>query len=147
MAIKNVASFSKNCFVKSRDLKIGTYKLRTSFRPTRARALGYKNVPYYLLVISSIRKGGIEARIPSRGRTPSKIYSKFSRNISLQRILEGRTKRRFLNLTLVGSYPIYQNGKRRWYEFLFRDYDWKPLDIKKDRSEGEANEGSGESIT
>lgn len=131
MAIKT--NFLKKYLkIETKDLKLGTYKVDSSLKPFKCRAYGYKNKPYQILVVSSIKRGGIEAKIPARGRTPSKIYKNYSRNISLQRILQNRVARRYLNLELVRSYLLHKNGKRAWYEHYFVDPHLKMiLDLRK----------------
>ena len=121
MVFKFCALLKRKNLLKRSDLGKGTYTVSSSLRPYKARIYGYKSVPGNILVVSSIKKGGIEAKIPARGRTPSKIYSKYSRNISLARILKKRVQKRYTNMVCKGQYPVFEDGKRVWFEFFFQD--------------------------
>lgn len=122
MTIRNVAILSKYIKIKKQDIKSQKiYRTNKPLSIPKARKYGYKDTPEYISVIGSYKKGGIEPKIPSRGRTPSGIYSKYSRNISLDRILEKKVSKKYQNLKIVGYYWIYEDGKRKWYEFILKD--------------------------
>ena len=89
--------------------------------PFKSRMLGYKAGPAYFCVIGSIKKGGIEPQVPARGRTPSNIYKRFSRNISKKQILAQRIRKLYKPCKVLGGYFLCETGSRKWFEYVLKD--------------------------
>jgi len=91
-------------------------------RPDRAHALGYKAKQGYVVVRVRVRKGGLSKIPPKLGRRQKRTgISKIKRQLSMQDIAEGRAKRKYPNLRVLGSYYVGEDGKYIWYEVVLRD--------------------------
>lgn len=101
-------------------------------RLDRARSLGYKAKQGYVLARVRIKRGGRKRPHPSRGRKPSKAgISKFTPSKSLQWIAEEKAARKFINLEVLNSYYVGEDGVSKWFEVVLVD-PHHPV-IKKDR--------------
>lgn len=106
-------------------------------RPTRldrARGLGYKAKQGFIIVRGRIRRGGRRRPLYGRrGRKPSKAgLTKYTPKKNLQRIVEERIQKKYPNLEVLGSYPVGEDGKYKWFETIFIDPN-NPT-IKKDKN-------------
>ncbi len=100
----------------------------------KARALGYKSKEGFVIVRGRINRGGRRRPLYGRrGRKPSKAGSvKYTPNKSLQWILEERIQRKYPNLEILGSYPVGEDGRYKWFEVIMVDPN-SPV-IKKDKN-------------
>ena len=89
----------------------------------RARSLGYKAKPGFVLCRVRIRKGGRRRRLYGRrGRKPSKAgLVKFTPAKGLQWIAEERAQRKFPNLEVLNSYYVAEDGMYKWFECILVD--------------------------
>jgi large subunit ribosomal protein L15e len=89
----------------------------------RARRLGYKPKPGFVLARVRVRRGGRRRRLRGRrGRKPAKAgLVKFTPAKSLQRIAEEKANRKFVNLEVIGSYLVGEDGQYRFFEILMVD--------------------------
>jgi large subunit ribosomal protein L15e len=106
-------------------------------KPTRidkARTLGYKAKQGFIIVRGRIGKGGRKRPLyGKRGRKPSKAgLSKYTPKKSLQTITEERIQKKYPNLEVLGSYPVGEDGKYKWFETILVDPN-NP-EIKKDKN-------------
>jgi large subunit ribosomal protein L15e len=94
-------------------------------RPTRldrARALGYKAKQGIIVARAHIRRGGRRKSRYSRGRKSKHMGLRtLTRRISIQRMAEVRTSRKFPNMEVLNSYWVGQDGKHKWYEVILVD--------------------------
>ncbi len=94
-------------------------------RPTRldrARSLGYKAKQGYIVVRIKITRGGMRQKRPTSGRRPKHMgVLKIKGHFSSQDTAERRVLEKFPNTELVGSYPVYQDGRFIWFEVLVAD--------------------------
>lgn len=94
-------------------------------RPTRldrARTLGYKAKQGYAVVRIKITRGGMRQKRPTSGRRPKHMGTlKIKGHFSSQDTAERRVLERYPNTELVGSYPVYQDGRFIWYEVIVAD--------------------------
>jgi len=93
--------------------------------PTRldkARRLGYKAKPGYVVVRARIRRASGRHIRPSMGRKPSKMgVIKLKRGKNLKWIAEERANKKYPNLEVLNSYWIGQDGKYKYYEVILID--------------------------
>ena len=94
-------------------------------RPTRldrARALGYKAKPGFVVVRVRVRKGGLRKPRPNKGRRPKRmgIYG-YAPAKSLRLIAEERAARKYPNLEVLNSYYVGEDGNYKWYEVILVD--------------------------
>jgi large subunit ribosomal protein L15e len=91
-------------------------------RIDRARAVGYKAKPGYIVVRARVRRGGLRKHDIRGGRKPrSKGITKITMKKSVQRIAEERTAKRFPNMEVLNSYWVGVDGKYRYYEVILVD--------------------------
>lgn len=94
-------------------------------RPTRidqARKYGYKAKQGFTIVRVRLRSGGMRKPRPSRGSKPIHFaIEKITMGKSIQRIAEERANRKYSNMEVLGSYPIFQDSKHRWFEIVLVD--------------------------
>jgi len=91
-------------------------------RLDRARSLGYKAKPGYVIARARVRKGSLRKPKIKGGRKPSaKGIKKITAGKSTQRIGEERTAKRFPNLEILNSYWVGEDGKNHYYEVIMVD--------------------------
>lgn len=94
-------------------------------RPTRidrARSLGWKAKPGYVVVRARVRRGGLRRPWPQGGRHPKRRgMKKITMAKSIQRIAEERVAKRYPNLEVLSSYWIGEDGMHKYYEVLLVD--------------------------
>jgi large subunit ribosomal protein L15e len=94
-------------------------------RPTRldrARALGYKAKQGYAVVRIKVTRGGMRQKRPTSGRRPKHMGTlKIKGHFSSQDTANRRVLEKYPNAELVGSYPVYQDGRFIWYEVVVAD--------------------------
>ena len=94
-------------------------------RPTRldrAKALGYKAKQGIVVVRIKVTRGGMRQKRPTSGRRPKHMGTvKIKGHFSSQDTAERRVKEKYPNAELLGSYPIYQDGRFIWHEVILAD--------------------------
>lgn len=94
-------------------------------RPTRidkARRLGYKAKPGFVIVRAKVSKGGRSKARPNKGRKPKRMgVLKITAAKSHQWIAEGRVARVFKNLEVLNSYLVGDDSVHVWYEVILVD--------------------------
>jgi len=91
-------------------------------RIDRARSMGYKAKPGYIVVRARVRRGGLRKHLIRGGRKPrDRGISKITQKKSIQRIAEERTAKRFPNMEVLNSYWVGADGKHRYYEVILVD--------------------------
>ena len=91
-------------------------------RIDRARELGYRAKPGYVVVRARVRRGGRRRPRPMGGRHPKRRgLVKLTMAKSIQRIAEERAARRYPNLEVLSSYWIGEDGLHKYYEVLLVD--------------------------
>ncbi|MEM5853994.1 MAG: 50S ribosomal protein L15e [Candidatus Aenigmatarchaeota archaeon] len=88
----------------------------------RARSLGYKAKPGFIVVRVKVRKGGRRRARYHRGRKPSKAgMVHFTPKQSLQAIAEQKAARKFPNLEVLNSYLVAEDGTTKFFEVIMVD--------------------------
>jgi large subunit ribosomal protein L15e len=81
--------------------------------------LGYKAKHGIIVVRAKVRRGGRRISRPNRGRKTSGMgVHKITPAKSLQRIAEERAARKYVNMEVLNSYWVGEDGKRKWYEII-----------------------------
>jgi large subunit ribosomal protein L15e len=103
--------------------KEGTFvRVDRPLRLDRARALGYKAKPGFVIVRAKVRKGGLRKHRIKKGRRPKrKGISKITMRKSIQRIAEERTSKKYPNCEVLASYWVGEDGRHKWYEVMLVD--------------------------
>ncbi len=91
-------------------------------RLDRARALGYKAKPGFVVVRVRVRKGGLRKPRPNKGRRPKRmgVYG-YAPAKSIRLIAEERAARKYPNLEVLNSYYVGEDGNYKWYEVILVD--------------------------
>ncbi len=96
-------------------------------RPTRldrARKLGYKAKPGFVLARAKVRRGNLRKKRPRAGRGPKRMgVKKITPKKNLQWIAEERTSRRYPNLRVLNSYWVGEDGRKKYFEVIMVDPD------------------------
>ena len=91
-------------------------------RVDRARSLGYKAKPGYVISRARVRRGSLRKPTIKGGRkAAAKGIKKITAAKSTQRIAEERTSKRFPNMEVLNSYWIGEDGKNHYYEIILVD--------------------------
>lgn len=98
-----------------------TVKLERPTRIDRARSLGYKAKQGYLVVRQRVLRGGHTRPQIKKGRRPRNYGTRLSLRKNYQQIAEERTQKKFLNLAVLNSYWVAQDGKHYWFEVILVD--------------------------
>jgi large subunit ribosomal protein L15e len=105
-------------------------RVERPLRIDRARSLGYKAKPGYIVVRTRVRRGGLRKHTIKGGRKPStKGISKITMGKNTKRIAEERTSKRHPNMEVLNSYWIGKDGKSHFYEVILVD-PYHPVIIK-----------------
>src|SRR6476660_8286638 len=98
------------------------HKIQRPSRLDRARALGYKAKQGIIVVRARVGRGGMRKQRPVSGRRPKHLgVVHIKQSISIKRVAQRRVGEKFLNLKVLGSYFLYQDGLYSWYEVILID--------------------------
>ena len=109
-----------------------TVKLERPTRIDRARSLGYKAKQGFLVVRQRVPRGGHTRPMIKKGRRPKHYGTRLALRKNYQQIAEERAQKKFVNLVVLNSYYVIEDGKYYWYEIIFVDPD-HPV-IKSDKN-------------
>ncbi|MFB6197831.1 MAG: 50S ribosomal protein L15e [Halobacteriaceae archaeon] len=94
-------------------------------RPTRldkARSLGYKAKQGVVVVRVSVRKGTArKQRFRAGRRSKRQGVNRIGRVKNLRHIAEERATRKYVNLRVLNSYWVGEDGSQKWFEIIFID--------------------------
>lgn len=110
-------------------------------RIDRARRLGYKDKPGFVVVRVRVRRGGLSKLRPVSGRRPKRMgVRKYKPAKSLRLIAEERAARRFPNLEVLNSYWVWEDGRYKWFEVIMVDRSLHP-EVQLGKGRGRAFRG------
>ncbi len=88
----------------------------------RARRLGYKAKPGFVLVRIRVGRGGMRKQRPKAGRRPKHFgVVRIKQSDSMQTVAERRVGEKYPNMQVIGSYYLYKDGKNYWFECVLAD--------------------------
>ena len=91
-------------------------------RIDRARELGYRAKPGYVVVRAKVRRGGRRKPWPMGGRHPKRRgMNKITMGKSIQRMAEERVSKRHPNMEVLNSYWVGEDGGHKYYEVILVD--------------------------
>ncbi len=93
-------------------------------RPTRldrARRLGWKPINGIIIVRVRVKKGSRKRKDMPRHVKTTSYYFYRTLDIPLQVIAEQRAQRKYINMEVLGSYYVAEDGKYIWYEVILVD--------------------------
>jgi len=98
------------------------HRIEHPTRLDRARAVGYKAKQGIIVVRARVGRGGMRKQRPVAGRRPKHIgVVHIKQKISMKRVAERRVNEKYLNMKVMGSYLIYQDGMYSWFEVVLVD--------------------------
>jgi len=110
-------------------------------RLDRARRLGYKGKPGYIVVRVRVRRGGLRKTRPKMGRSQKRMgVTKYKPAKSVRLIAEERAGKRFPNLEVLNSYWVGEDGRSQWFEVMLVDKTLLP-EIELGKGRGRAHRG------
>jgi len=98
-----------------------TQKIEHPTRLDRARSLGYRAKQGYVVVRQRVLRGGHTRPQIKGGRKPKRSGTKLTLHKSYQVIAEERAQKKFLNMVVLNSYWVAQDGEFYWYEIIMVD--------------------------
>lgn len=120
---------------RKKEWRIGHAVVRVE-KPTRidkARQYGYKAKQGIIVARVRVRKGGMRKSRPTRGRSPKRLgVNKITLRKSIQRIAEERAQKKYMNMEVLGSYWLWEDGQYRWYEVILADPNHPAIQSDKD---------------
>ncbi len=91
-------------------------------RLDRARSLGYKAKPGFVVVRSRVKMGGRNRpKIKGGRRAKRLVYSRLTTKKSKQWIAEERAADKYPNMEVLNSYYVGEDGHYKYYEVIFLD--------------------------
>jgi large subunit ribosomal protein L15e len=98
-----------------------TVKIEKPTRIDRARSLGYKAKQGFIVVRQRVPRGGHTRPQIKKGRRPKRYGTRLDLNKNYKQIAEERCQKKFVNLTILNSYWVAEDGKSYWYEIILVD--------------------------
>jgi len=117
---KNLGELWKQRLIKWRR-ENATTRIERPTRLDRARSLGYKAKPGFVIVRQRVLRGGHSRPTIRAGRRPKHFHQYLALRKSYQQIAEERVNRQFPNLAVLNSYLIAKDGKHAWHEVILVD--------------------------
>ncbi|NHJ00509.1 MAG: 50S ribosomal protein L15e [Candidatus Heimdallarchaeota archaeon] len=97
-------------------------RIENPTRIDRARALGYRRKKGFILARVRVPRGGRRKPRPNSGRRSKRMgVTRLTSRKSRQWIAEERCSRRYVNLEILNSYPVLDDGRHRWFEVIMID--------------------------
>ncbi|RLJ08478.1 MAG: 50S ribosomal protein L15e [Candidatus Aenigmatarchaeota archaeon] len=97
------------------------FRIEKPTRLDRARSLGYKAKPGFVVVRVRVKKGLRKRPKPAGGRKPRAAGRFFSLAKSKQVRAEEKAARKYPNLEVLNSYWVGDDGSYTWYEVILVD--------------------------
>ncbi|MBI4017957.1 MAG: 50S ribosomal protein L15e [Candidatus Aenigmarchaeota archaeon] len=117
---ENLGDLWKQRLMKWRDEE-AVVRIERPTRIDRARALGYKAKSGFIVARARVSVGGRQRPEWAGGRKPRRAGRFFTPKKSHQWIAEERAAKRFVNMEVLNSYWVAQDGKHAWYEVVLVD--------------------------
>jgi len=98
-----------------------TVRLKRPTRIDRARSLGYKAKPGFIVVRQRVIRGGHRRPMPKKGRRSKRYHGNKNLNLNYQTIAERRADKKYPNCEVLNSYYVAEDGRYFWYEVILVD--------------------------
>lgn len=98
-----------------------TIRIERPTRIDRARSLGYKAKPGFIIARQRVMRHKRQRPKFSSGRRSKHMRRKKILNMSYQWIAEQRAEKKFVNCSVLNSYPVGEDGKNFWFEVILLD--------------------------
>ncbi len=98
-----------------------TVRIEKPTRIDKARSLGYKAKPGYIVVRQRVMRQKRQRPKFSSGRRSKHMRRKKIVKMAHQWIAEQRAQKNYVNCTVLNSYPVGEDGKYKWFEIILVD--------------------------
>ncbi len=98
-----------------------TVRLERPTRLDRARSLGYRAKPGFIIVRQRVSRGGHMRPKIKHGRRPKHNRQLLILDKNYQQIAEERASKKYPNCAVLNSYIVVEDGKHKWYEIILVD--------------------------
>ena len=112
--------FWQQRLVKWREER-ATLRIERPTRLDRARSLGYKAKPGFLIVRQRVNRGGRQRPQIRHPRRPKAMSRRKDLTINYQAVAENRAARKYPNCEVLNSYYAGEDGLHYWYEIVLVD--------------------------
>ncbi len=109
-----------------------TVRIERPTRIDRARSLGYKAKPGFVVVRQRVNRGGRMREQFKSGRRSKAMRRNKVVSINYQLVAEQRAAKKFTNCEVLNSYWVMQDGLYYWYEIILIDRDHPQILASKD---------------
>lgn len=100
----------------------------------RARTLGYKAKEGYVIARVRMGKGRRRRPTPDKGRKPAHAFLYVQPGTSLRGQAEQKANRKFMNLEVLNSYLVGEDGNYKFFEVILVDPARTGMDLNKRRA-------------
>ena len=98
-----------------------TLRIDHPTRIDRARSLGFKAKPGYIIVRQRVLRGSHRRHQIEAGRRPKHMRHLMVLGKSYQIIAEQRAAKQYVNCEVLNSYYVAKDGKHYWFEIILVD--------------------------
>lgn len=110
-----------------------TLRLERPTRIDRARSLGYKAKPGFIVVRQRVMRGGRMREKIRAGRRSKHFRRNLVLSKNFRQVAEERVNRKYINCEVLNSYWVAEDGNYVWYEILLLDRTHPAVVTDKDR--------------
>ena len=98
-----------------------TIRIERPTRLDRARSLGYKAKPGFIMVRQRVNRGGRQRPQIRHPRRPKAMSRRKDLTMNYQTVAENRAARKYANCEVLNSYYAGADGLHYWYEVILVD--------------------------
>ena len=117
---ENMKDLMRERLIKWRKIP-ATVRIERPTRIDRARSLGYRAKPGFIVVRQRVSAGGHRNPSIKRGRRPKRYSARMALRKSYQLIAEERAQKKYPNCEVLNSYWVAKDGQYYWYEIILVD--------------------------
>ncbi|MBN1544427.1 50S ribosomal protein L15e [Candidatus Woesearchaeota archaeon] len=111
-----------------------TVRIERPTRIDRARSLGYRAKPGFVIVRQRVKRGGRKREKVAGGRRSKTRRVTKILNMNYQQIAEQRAQVKYPNCEVLNSYWVAQDGINYWYEVILVDKEHPQIAADKQLS-------------
>ena len=100
-----------------------TVRVEKPTRLDRARSLGYRAKPGFVIVRQRVTRGGRKTINPRHPRRSKAMSRRKDLTMNYQAVAEARANDKYPNCEVLNSYFVAQDGMNNWYEIILVDRD------------------------
>lgn len=98
-----------------------TIRLEKPTRLDRARSLGYKAKPGFIILRQRVNRGGRQRPQIRHPRRPKAMSRRKDLSMNYQTVAEQRAAKKYPNCEVLNSYYVAEDGLYYWYEVILVD--------------------------